>query len=65
MPILFHDGLALTGFHIFGSRPGRLGSFLKPAFFGRGGTIHHHPTPKFLAELMGSSLDRLPPYVTF
>ena len=58
----FHDGLALPGFHIFGPRPERLGSFLNPAFFECGGTIHHHPTPQCLADLIGFPLDRLPPY---
>lgn len=32
-PFCFNDGLALPGFHIFGPRPGRLGSFLNPTFF--------------------------------
>lgn len=61
-PFCFHNGLALPGFHIFGPRPGRLASFLNPAFFGRGGTIHNHPTPQFLAELIGCPFDHLSPY---
>ena len=62
-PFSFHDGLALPGFHVFGPRPGHLASFLNPVFFERGGTIHNHPTPQCLAELIGCSLDCLPPYL--
>ena len=42
-PFSFHDGLALSGFHVFGPRPGHLASFLNPDFFERGGTIHNLP----------------------
>ena len=31
-PFCFHDGLALPGFHVFGPPPGRIASFLNPAF---------------------------------
>ena len=60
-PFYFHDGLALPGFHVFGPRPGRLPSFLNPAFFDRGGTIHNHPMPRCFAELIGCLPDDLPP----
>ena len=61
-PFCFHDGLALPGFHVFGPRPGRLPSFLNPAFFDRGGTIHNHPIPRRFAELIGCLSDDLPPH---
>ena len=61
-PFSFHDGLALPGFHIFGPRPGRLASFLNPIFFERGGTIHNHPTPQYLANLIGCLENDLPRY---
>ena len=60
-PFGFHAGLALPGFHVFGPRPGRLPSFLNPAFFDRGGTIHNHPMPRCFAELIGCLPDDLPP----
>ena len=59
-PFCFHGGLALPGFHIFGPRPGRSPSILNPAFFDRGGTIHHHPLPRSFAELIGCLPDDLP-----
>lgn len=59
-PFCFHDGLALPGFHVFGPRPGRLPSFLNPAFFDHCGTIHSHPMPSCFAELIGCLPDDLP-----
>ena len=59
-PCGFHDELALPGFHVFGPRPGRLPSFLNLPYFARGGSIHNHPTPRFLVELMSSAGVSLP-----